>query len=311
MRGNKITIIGAGNVGGSTAQRLAEKHVEEIVILDIVKELAQGKALDLMETGPIYGYDTKIIGTDDYGYTEGSELIVITSGIPRLPGMSRDDLLKTNVGIVKMVTEQVIKKSPHAILLVVSNPLDAMTHVAYRVSGFPRQRVIGMAGVLDSARFRCFIAQELKISVESVQAFVLGGHGDSMVPSLRLTTVEGIPVTELIAKGRLDAIVQRTRDGGAEIVKLLKQGSAFYAPSGAIVEMVESILNDKKKILPCAARCEGEYGIRNLFVGVPVRLGRLGMEGIVEVHLTSEEEEALKKSAEAVQELCSSVDKIL
>ncbi len=311
MMASKITIVGAGNVGGTTAQRLAEKHVREIVLLDIIKELAQGKALDLMETAPIYGYDTKIVGTDDYSMTEGSDVVVITSGIPRKPGMSRDDLLKTNAGIVKKVTEQVIRKSPQAILIIVSNPLDAMTHVAHRVSGFPRERVLGMAGVLDSARFRCFIAEALKVSVESVHAFVLGGHGDSMVPCLRLTTVNGIPVKELIPKKQLDAIVQRTRDGGAEIVKLLKQGSAFYAPSGAIVEMAESILNDKKKILPCAVRCEGEYGIENLFVGVPVKLGLHGMEEIVEVELLPDEQKALRESAGAVGELCELVDRLL
>jgi malate dehydrogenase len=264
-----------------------------------------------METGPLYGYDTKIVGTDDYSLTEGSDLVIITSGVPRKPGMSRADLLKTNTGIVKSVTEQVIKKSPNAILLVVSNPLDAMTHVAFRISGFPRQRVLGMAGALDSARFRCFIAQELNVSVKSVHALVLGGHGDSMVPALRLTTVAGIPVSELIPKKRLDALVQRTRDGGAEIVKLLKQGSAFYAPSGAIVEMVESILKDNRKILPCAARCEGEYGFQNLFVGVPVKLGIQGMEEIIEVSLSPEEKQALEKSAHAVRDLCNRVDQLL
>ncbi|HEX9759008.1 MAG TPA: malate dehydrogenase [Nitrospiria bacterium] len=308
---SKITIVGAGNVGGTTAQRLAEKHVTELILLDIAKEMAQGKALDLMETGPLYGYDTKIVGTDDYSLTEGSDLVIITSGVPRKPGMSRADLLKTNTGIVKSVTEQVIKKSPNAILLVVSNPLDAMTHVAFRISGFPRQRVLGMAGALDSARFRCFIAQELNVSVKSVHALVLGGHGDSMVPALRLTTVAGIPVSELIPKKRLDALVQRTRDGGAEIVKLLKQGSAFYAPSGAIVEMVESILKDNRKILPCAARCEGEYGFQNLFVGVPVKLGIQGMEEIIEVSLSPEEKQALEKSAHAVRDLCNRVDQLL
>jgi malate dehydrogenase len=251
------------------------------------------------------------VGTDDYAATEGSDLVIVTSGVPRKPGMSRDDLLKTNTGIVKSVTEQIVKKSPEAILLVVSNPLDAMTHVAYRVSGFPRERVIGMAGVLDSARFRCFIAQELRVSVESVHAFVLGGHGDSMVPSLRLTTVAGIPVSELIPKERLDAIVRRTREGGSEIVQLLKMGSAYYAPSAAIVEMVENILKDKKKILPCAALCEGEYGIDHLFVGVPIRLGVRGMEGIVEVKLTPDEATALKRSAAAVKELCDVVDQML
>jgi malate dehydrogenase len=290
---------------------LAEKHVTELILLDIAKEMAQGKALDLMETGPLYGYDTKIVGTDDYSLTEGSDLVIITSGVPRKPGMSRADLLKTNTGIVKSVTEQVIKKSPNAILLVVSNPLDAMTHVAFRISGFPRQRVLGMAGALDSARFRCFIAQELNVSVKSVHALVLGGHGDSMVPALRLTTVAGIPVSELIPKKRLDALVQRTRDGGAEIVKLLKQGSAFYAPSGAIVEMVESILKDNRKILPCAARCEGEYGFQNLFVGVPVKLGIQGMEEIIEVSLSPEEKQALEKSAHAVRDLCNRVDQLL
>jgi malate dehydrogenase len=308
----KITVIGAGNVGGATAQRLVEKNmVEEVVLLDIVKDLAVGKALDLSETAPLYGYDTEIRGTDDYRETKGSNIVVITSGVPRKPGMSRDDLLATNAGIVKSVAEQVVRNSPEAILIVVSNPLDAMTYVTYRISKFPRERVMGMAGILDSARMASFIAQELSVSVNSVQAIVMGGHGDAMVPLPRYTTVAGLPITQLLSKDRLDAVVQRTREGGAEIVKFLKTGSAYYAPSAAIVEMIVSILQDKKKILPCAALCQGEYGIRDLFVGVPVKLGAGGMESIVEFQLTPEEERELKRSAAKVQELCQIVDRLL
>lgn len=285
--------------------------VREVVLLDIVKDIAVGKALDLAETAPLGSYNTEVRGTDDYAETEGSDMVVITSGIPRKPGMSRDDLLSTNTEIVKSVTEQVIRTSPEAILIVVSNPLDAMTYVTYRVSRFPRERVIGMAGVLDSARMAAFIALELKVSVDNVQAIVLGGHGDSMVPLPRYTTVAGIPVTQLLSKDKLDAIVQRTREGGAEIVRLLKTGSAYYAPSAAIVEMVVSILLDKKKVLPCAALCRGEYGIRDLFVGVPAKLGAGGMEAIVEFELTREEEAGLKRSAATVQELCELVERLL
>ena len=312
MKRRKITIIGAGNVGGTTAQRLVEKELaEELVLLDIDKDIAVGKALDLAEAAPIYGYDTRIRGTDNYADMEGSDLVVITSGVPRKTGMSRDDLLSTNAKIVKGVAEQVAARSPEAVVIVVSNPLDAMTYVTYKMTRFPRERVIGMAGVLDSARMAAFIAQELRVSAETVRAIVMGGHGDSMIPLSHHTTVGGVSVTKLISKDRLDAIVQRTRDGGAEIVKLLKTGSAYYAPSAAIVEMVESIMKDKKKILPCAALCKGEYGILDLFVGVPARLGNGGMEAIVEFELTSEETAGLRKSADAVKELCAVVDRMI
>ncbi|MBI3811630.1 MAG: malate dehydrogenase [Nitrospirae bacterium] len=312
MKRRKITIIGAGNVGGTTAQRLVEKELaEELVLLDIIKDVAMGKALDLAQSAPIYGYDTQIRGTDSYADTEGSDLVVITSGVPRKPGMSRDDLLSTNAKIVKSVAEQVAARSPGAMIIVVSNPLDAMTYVVYKTTGFPRERVIGMAGVLDSARMATFIAQELRVSTQTVRAIVMGGHGDSMIPLPRYTTVGGVSVTELISKDRLDAIVQRTRDGGAEIVKLLKTGSAYYAPSAAIVEMVEAIVKDKKKILPCAALCKGEYAVQDLFVGVPAKMGNGGMEAIVEFDLTSEEKVGLKKSANAVKELCAIVDRMI
>jgi len=311
MKRRKVTIIGAGNVGGTTAQRLVEKALADIVLLDINTGMAQGKALDLSETAPLYEYDSKIIGTSSYEDTTGSDLVIITSGVPRKPGMSRDDLLKVNANIVKSVTQQVARTSPKAILLVVSNPLDAMTYVAFKVSGFQKQRVMGMAGVLDSARLRAFIAMELGISVKNVQAMVLGGHGDTMVPLLRYTTVSGIPVIDLIAKDRLEAIVKRTRQAGAEIVNLLKTGSAYYAPSAAVVEMSEAILLDKKSILPCAALCEGEYGIDKLFVGVPAKIGHGGVEEVIEIRLDSLEELELKKSVSAVQELCKVVDKMI
>jgi malate dehydrogenase len=307
----KITVIGGGNVGATTAQRLAEKELGDVVLVDIVEDMPQGKALDLMQSGPVYGYDTLITGANNYEPTAGSDVVVITSGIPRKPGMSRDDLLKTNAGIVKSVTEQVAKASPNAILIVVSNPLDAMTYVAHKVSGFPANRVIGMAGVLDSARFRTFLAMELGCSVEDVHATVLGGHGDTMVPVLGYSTVAGIPVGQLIPKDRLDAIVQRTRDGGAEIVKLLKTGSAFYAPAASSVEMVESILKDKKRILPSAVLANGEYGIKGLFVGMPAVLGSKGVEKIIEMKLNADEQAALDKSAAAVKELCETVDKLM
>jgi malate dehydrogenase len=308
----KITIIGAGQVGGTTAQRLIEKGlVEELVLLDIVRDLARGKALDLAESAPILGFDTKVRGTDDYAVTEGSDLVIITSGVPRKPGMSRDDLLSTNSKIIKGVAEQVRIHSPEAVVIVVSNPLDAMTYVTYKITRFPRERVIGMAGVLDSARMAAFISEELKVSCETVHAIVMGGHGDSMIPLPRHTTVAGVSVTELIPKDRLKAIIQRTRDGGAEIVKLLKTGSAYYAPSAAIAKMVGSIITDKKNILPCAALCKGEYGVQDLFVGVPVRLGSGGMEGIVEFDLSSEEAAGLRKSTDAVKELCAIVDRMI
>jgi malate dehydrogenase len=303
----KITVIGAGNVGATTAQRLAEKEFGDIVLVDIVEGLPQGKGLDLMEASPIYNYDCKIIGTNSYEETDNSDLVVITSGLPRKPGMSRDDLVKVNADIVKSVVDQVVEKSPDAILIVVSNPLDVMTYVTYKVSKFPRERVIGMAGVLDTSRMRTFIAMELNVSVENVHTFVLGGHGDTMVPLARYTTVAGIPVTELIPEDRLDAIVQRTRDGGAEIVGLLKTGSAFYAPAASIVEMIDAIVKDKKKILPCTVLCKGEYGFDDIFIGLPVKLGKKGLEQIIEIKLNEEESDALKKSADAVKKLCQGI----
>ena len=303
----KITIIGAGNVGATTAQMLAEKELGDIVLLDVVEDMPQGKALDLMEAGPVRNHHCKIIGTNTYEETKGSDLIIITSGLPRKPGMSRDDLVKVNSGIVKSVVEQSVKVSPNAMLIVVSNPLDVMAYVAYKVSKFPRERVIGMAGVLDSSRMRAFIAMELNVSIENIHAFVLGGHGDTMVPMIRYTTVSGIPVAELLPKDKLDAIVQRTRDGGAEIVNLLKTGSAFYAPAASVVEMVDAIIKDKKKILPCTVLCKGEYGFDETFIGLPVKLGKDGLEEIIEVKLNDEESAALKKSADAVSDLCKNV----
>ncbi len=303
----KITVIGAGNVGATTAQRLAEKGLSEIVLLDVVEGMPQGKALDLMQAGPIYGSNCKVVGTNTYEETENSDVIIITSGLPRKPGMSRDDLIKVNSGIVKSVVEQAIQKSPDAILVVVSNPLDVMAYVAYKVSKFSRERVIGMAGVLDSSRMRTFIAMELNVSIENVHAFVLGGHGDTMVPMIKHATVAGIPVTELLSKDKLDAIIKRTREGGAEIVSLLKNGSAFYAPSASVVEMVDAIVKDKKKILPCTVLCKGEYGVNDTFLGVPVKLGKKGMEQIIEIKLNKEESDALGKSADTVRKLCADV----
>jgi len=302
MARKKVTVVGAGNVGATAGQRMVDKQLADVVLIDIVEGVPQGKALDLAESGPIEGYDCRLIGTNNYADTANSDIVVITAGIPRKPGMSRDDLLRTNHGIVKGVTEQVIKYSPKCIIIVVSNPLDAMVQTAYRVSKFPKERVIGMAGVLDSARFRTFIGMELKVSVENIHAFVLGGHGDTMVPLPRYSTVSGIPITELLPKETIDRLVQRTRDGGAEIVGLLKT-SAWYAPGSAIVEMVDAILNDRKKILPCAAYLEGEYGISGLYVGVPVKLGEGGIEQIIQITLTLEERAALQKSAAAVKEL--------
>ena len=299
----KVTVVGAGHVGATTARRIAEKELADVVLVDIIEGTPQGKALDLMEAGPVEHYDTRITGANTYEATAGSDVAVITAGLPRKPGMSRDDLLLTNAAIVKSVTENLARHSPDSILIVVSNPLDAMCHVAKWVSGFPRERVLGMAGILDSARFRAFIAMELRVSVESTHAFVLGGHGDTMVPLARYTTVAGVPVTHLIAPDRLEAIIQRTRDGGAEIGGLLKTGSAFYAPSAGATEMVESILRDQKKILPCAVYLEGEYGVSELFVGAPVKLGRRGMEEVFQISLTTEEQAALQKSASAVQGL--------
>lgn len=300
----KATVIGAGNVGATAALRLAEKELADVVLIDIIEGVPEGKCLDLAEAAPIEQHDCKITGcAGNYADAKDSDIIIITAGIPRKPGMSRDDLLSTNMGIMDSVTKEVTAVAPNAVLIIVSNPLDAMCHVAYATSGFPKERVIGMAGVLDSARFRAFIAMELKVSVENTHAFVLGGHGDTMVPLPRYSTVAGIPITELLTQDRIDALVERTRNGGAEIVGLLKTGSAFYAPASAAVEMAESILKDKKKILPCAAYLEGEYGIDDLFMGVPVKLGTKGVEEIIEIQLTEEEQAALQKSAAAVQEL--------
>lgn len=299
----KVTIVGSGNVGATAAHWIVDKELADVVLIDIVEGVPQGKALDLLQSGPVEGFDSHLVGTNDYSDSAGSDIVVITAGLPRKPGMSRDDLLMKNYEIVKGVTEQVVRYSPQCILIVVSNPLDAMVQTAYRVSGFPRNRVIGMAGILDSARFRTFIARELSVSVENVHAFVLGGHGDTMVPLPRYSTVAGIPITELLPPERIDALVERTANGGAEIVGLLKTGSAYYAPSAAVTEMVEAIFKDKRKILPCAAFLEGEYGVNGLFVGVPVKLGRNGIEEIVQIDLRPEEEAALKRSAAAVQEL--------
>jgi malate dehydrogenase len=306
----KVTVIGAGNVGATAAQRLAEKELCDVVLVDIIEGVPQGKALDLAQAAPIEKHDAHLVGANAYDATAGSDIVIITAGIPRKPGMSRDDLLTTNAGIVKKVTQEVAGRSPRAVLIIVSNPLDAMCHVAFDASKFPKQRVIGMAGVLDSARFRAFIAMELKVSVENTHAFVLGGHGDTMVPLPRYSSVAGIPITELMTPERIEALVQRTRTGGAEIVSLLKTGSAFYAPASAAVEMAESILKDKKKVLPCAAYLEGEYGIRDLFIGVPVKLGAKGVEQVLEIKLTAEENAALQKSAAAVQELKSAMAKL-
>lgn len=298
----KITVIGAGNVGATAAQRIAEKELaNEVVLIDVVEGLPQGKGLDMYESAPVEGFDARVIGTNSYDDTAGSDIILITAGIARKPGMSRDDLQATNAGIVKAVTEQSVAKSPRAIIIVVSNPLDVMACVAKKVSGFERHRVLGMAGVLDSARFRTFIAMELNVSVEDVTAFVLGGHGDSMVPLPRYSTVAGIPLPDLMDKATIDRLVKRTRDGGIEIVNHLKTGSAYYAPSAAAVEMIESIVRDKRRILPCAAWLEGEYGLKGVYCGVPVKLGKSGMEEIIQIKLTPEEQAALNKSAEDVK----------
>jgi malate dehydrogenase len=299
----KVTVVGAGNVGATAAQRLVEKALCDVVLVDIVEGVPQGKALDLTQAAAIEKHDAKIIGTNGYEETAGSDVVIITAGIPRKPGMSRDDLISTNAGIMKNVAEEVAKYSPNAVLIIVSNPLDAMCHVAYEASGFPKNRVIGMAGVLDSARFRAFIAMELNVSIENTHAFVLGGHGDTMVPLPRYSTVSGIPITELISPERIDALVNRTANGGAEIVAFLKTGSAFYAPASSAVEMTKSILYDKKQILPCAAYLEGEYGFNELFIGVPVKLGKGGIEEIIEISLTDDEAAKLKNSADAVEEL--------
>ena len=299
----KVTVVGAGNVGANCALRIAEKELADVVLVDIVEGVPQGKALDLLESGPVQGYDVLLTGSNDYEATANSDLVILTAGFPRKPGMSRDDLLMANYEIVRAATEQAARYSPNAILIVVTNPLDAMCWTALKVSKFSKSRVIGMAGVLDTARFRAFIARELQVSVENVTAMVLGGHGDTMVPLVRLTNVSGIPISELLDAATIDRLVERTRNGGAEIVKLLKAGSAFYAPSAAAVEMAESILRDKKKVLPCAVCLDGEYGIKGLFVGVPVKLGSRGVEKIYEIRLSADEEAQLKKSAAAVQEL--------
>lgn len=307
----KVTVVGAGNVGGTAAQRLAEKDCYDVVLVDIVPGIPQGKALDLTQAGPVCGYSTRVVGTNGYEETAGSALAVITSGIPRKPGMSRDELLATNAKIVSSVVKELISRSPDVILLLVTNPLDAMVHVALRVSKFPKSRVLGMAGVLDTARLRAFVAAELGVPGPSVEAMVLGGHGDTMVPLLRHATVGGAPILERLSNDRIEALIKRTRDGGAEIVGLLKSGSAFYAPSASAVDMVDAILNDQKRVLPCAVLCEGEYGLRDVIVGVPARLGRKGAEAVVEYELTAEERAALEASAAAVRELCGAVDRLL
>jgi malate dehydrogenase len=300
---NKITVVGAGNVGATTAQRVAEKELARtVVMVDVVDGIPQGKGLDQWQSAPIEGFDSRIIGTNGYGETANSDLVIITAGIARKPGMSRDDLLNTNAGIVKQVAEQIKATSPNAIVIVVSNPLDVMCYVAKEVTGFPRERVIGMAGVLDTARYRGFLAEALDVSVRDIQAMVLGGHGDTMVPLISYTSVSGIPITQLIDKAKLDSIVERTRNGGAEIVKHLKTGSAYYAPSAGAVQMAEAIVNDQRRILPCAAWLEGEYGMNGLFLGVPCKLGRGGLQKVIEVELTADERAALAKSAEAVRE---------
>ena len=307
----KITVVGAGNVGGTTAQRLAEKDQYDVVLVDIIKGVPQGKALDITQAGPVCGYSTRVIGTNGYDETAGSSVAVITSGIPRKPGMSRDELLITNAKIVKAVVSELVSRSPNIILILVTNPLDAMVHVARRVSGLPKSRILGMAGVLDSARMRAFIAAELSVSGSDVAAMVLGGHGDTMVPLSRYTMVKGKPVSELMSNDRLEAVVKRTREGGAEIVGLLKTGSAFYAPSASAVDMIEAIVKDQKRVLPCAVLCEGEYGLQDVVVGVPVKLGRGGAEEDVEYELTVEERAALVTSAGAVRELCAAVDRLM
>jgi malate dehydrogenase len=300
---DKITVVGAGNVGATAAQRVAEKELaRQVVLIDIAEGVPQGKGLDQWESAPIEGFDSRVIGTNGYEESAGSGIYIVTAGIARKPGMSRDDLLTTNAGIVKSVAENIARVSPDAIIIMVSNPLDVMCYVAMKASGFPRERVIGMAGVLDTARYRSFLALEMDVSVEDIQAMVLGGHGDTMVPLISYTTVSGIPVTQLIAKDRLDAIVDRTRNGGAEIVKYLKTGSAYYAPSSGAVQMAEAIVKDKKRILPCAAWLTGEYGMDGLFLGVPCKLGKNGLEQVLEVELTAEERVALEKSADAVRE---------
>ncbi|MSQ41288.1 MAG: malate dehydrogenase [Dehalococcoidia bacterium] len=305
----KVTVVGAGNVGATVAQRIADKGYADVVLTDVVEGLPQGKALDIMEAGPILGSNAQIVGTNDYADTANSDVVVITAGVARRPGMSRDDLLFTNMDIVGGVTRQIVHHSPNAILIIVSNPLDAMVYHAYEVSGFPKQRVMGMAGILDAARFRTFLALELKVSVRDVRAFVLGGHGDAMVPLVQYTSAAGVPVSQLLNREVLERIVQRTRDGGGEIVNLLKTGSAYYAPSAAVVEMVEAILFDQKRVLSCAAYLEGEYGIHGIFMGVPTKLGAGGVEQVIQLKLTTEEQQALDRSAAAVRELVDAMKK--
>jgi len=300
---SKITVIGAGFVGSTLVQRLAERDYADLVMFDIIPNMPQGKALDLLQAGPVLGYDSLVVGTNDYADTANSDIVVITSGFPRKPGMTRDDLVKKNQEIVSQVTQEVVKHSPNCIIIMVTNPLDAMAQLAYHTSGFPRNRVIGMAGVLDTARFRTFIAQELNVSVRDVQAYVLGGHGDTMIPLSRMCTVAGVPISQLISVQRIEQIVQRTRDGGAEIVKLLGMGSAYFSPSASVLQMVDSILLDKNMIMPCAVYLQGEYDIHGLFVGVPVKLGARGLEQIIEIELTQDERSLLQKSAHAVKEL--------
>ena len=307
----KISIIGAGNVGATTAHWIASKELGDVVLLDIVEGMPQGKALDLLESSPVEGFDVHLKGTNNYEDTKDSDIVIITSGVPRKPGMSRDDLISINTKIVKEVTENVVKYSPNAILIVVTNPLDAMVFVAAKVSSFPKHRIMGMAGILDSTRLRTFIAKELDVSVEDVDAMVLGGHGDSMVPLPRYSTVNGVPITEFMPKERIDALVERTRKGGEEIVNLLKTGSAFYAPGAAVAEMVESILKDKKRILPCAAYCSNEYSVNGYFVGVPVKLSRKGVEKVIELKLTDEEKKSFRKSLEHVKSLVEATEKFL
>ena len=306
---SKVTVVGAGNVGATTAQRIHQLGYADVVLVDVVEDLPQGKSLDMLESAPVMGTDAKIVGSNNYEATAGSDVVVITAGIARRPGMSRDDLLLTNMRITSSVTEQVVKYSPDCVIMPVTNPLDAMVQNVYESSGFPRNRVFGMAGVLDTARFRTFIAEELNVSVEDIQAFVLGGHGDDMVPLVRFTNVGGIPLSELMAEENLDQLVKRPRGGGGEIVELLKEGSAYYAPSAAITQMVESVLLDKKRILPACAYLEGEFGINGLCVGVPVKLGAGGMEQVMEINLTAEEQAALKGSADSVQELVEVMNK--
>jgi malate dehydrogenase len=303
MPRKKVTVIGAGNVGATVAQQVAQKELADVALVDIVEGLPQGKALDLLEAGPVERYNSRVVGSNSYEITDNSDIIVITAGLARKPGMSRDDLLLKNAGIIKGVVENVAPRSPNAIIIMVTNPLDAMAHLALKVSGFPKHRVIGMAGVLDSARFRTFIAEALEVSIENTHAFVLGGHGDEMVPLARYSTVAGVPITELFPPAKLEAIIERTRKGGGEIVALLKTGSAYYAPGSSAVEMVDAILKDKKKILPCAAFLEGEYGVNGLYLGVPVKLGSQGIEQIMEIKLLPEEKEMLQKSIKAVTEL--------